>query len=135
MEPSAISYKDGKEVLIKEIKTTGEPVSVRLTADRQTIKADGKDLSFITVEALDADGNPVPVADNLIEFLVEGDGTIVGTDNGDPTDSNSLKKPVRKLFSGKALAVVQSDKKAGTITLKAKSEGLKDASIEITCKL
>jgi len=127
----AVSYKDGKEVLAKEIKTTGEPVSIRLTADRQTIKADSKDLSFVTAEALDADGNPVPVADNLIEFSVEGYGSIAGTDNGDPTDSNSLKKPVRKLFSGKALVVVQSNKHSGSITLRAKSDNLKEASIVI----
>jgi beta-galactosidase len=127
----AISYKDGKEVLTKEIKTTGEPVSISLTADRQAIKADGKDLSFITVEALDAEGSPVPVADNLINFTVEGNGFIAGTDNGDPTDSNSLKKPVRKLFSGKALVVVQSRKEAGTITLRAQSDSLKEAVINI----
>jgi len=130
----AVSYKDGKEVLTREVKTTGDPIFIRLTADRQTIKADGKDLSFITVEALDAEGNPVPVADNLINFTIEGDGFIAGTDNGDPTDPNSLKKPSRKLFSGKALAVVQSHKKAGKIILKATSSNLKQASIEINSK-
>ena len=130
----AVSYKDGKEVLTREVKTTGDPISIRLTADRQTIKADGKDLSFITVEALEAEGNPVPVADNLINFTIEGDGFIAGTDNGDPTDPNSLKKPSRKLFSGKALAVVQSHKKAGKIILKATSSNLKQASIEINSK-
>lgn len=130
----AVSYKDGKEVLTREVKTTGDPVSIRLTADRQTIKADGKDLSFITVEALDAEGNPVPVADNLINFTIQGDGFIAGTDNGDPTDPNSLKKPSRKLFSGKGLAVVQSHKKAGKIILKATSSNLKQASIEINSK-
>lgn len=130
----AVSYKDGKEVLTREVKTTGDPISIRLTADRQTIKADGKDLSFITVEALDVEGNPVPVADNLINFTIEGDGFIAGTDNGDSTDPNSLKKPSRKLFSGKALAVVQSHKKAGKIILKATSSNLKQASIEINSK-
>ena len=130
----AISYKNGKEILTKEIKTTGDPVSIRLIADRQIIAADGKDLSFVTVEVMDADGNPVPVADNLISFSIDGNGVITGTDNGDPTDSNSLKKPSRKLFSGKALAIVQSNKKSGKIILKAKSEGLKEATIEITTK-
>lgn len=130
----AVSYKDEKEVLTREVKTTGDPVSIRLTADRQTIKADGKDLSFITVEALDAEGNPVPVADNFINFTIEGDGFIAGTDNGDSTDPNSLKKPSRKLFSGKGLAVVQSHKKAGKIILKATSSNLKQASIEINSK-
>lgn len=130
----AISYKNGKEVLTREIKTAGEPVSIRLTADRQTIKAGGKDLSFITVEALDSEGNIVPVADNLINFAIEGPGIIAGTDNGDPTDSVSLKKPQRKLFSGKALVVVQSGKSRGDIILKAVSEGLKGMDIKIKSK-
>jgi beta-galactosidase len=130
----AVARKNGKELLNKEIKTTGEPVSIRLTADRKTIQADGKDLSFVTVEALDAEGKAVPVAQNKINFSVEGVGFIAGTDNGDPTDGVSLKKPSRNLFNGKALVVIQAGKKAGKITLKATSEDLRETSIVITAK-
>lgn len=130
----AISYKDGQQVLSKEIRTAGEPASIRLTADRTSLAADGKDLSFITAEVLDANGIPVPIADNLIDFTLVGNGTIVGTDNGDATDSHSLKKPQRKLFSGKAIAVVQSQKKKGRVVLTAQSSGLKSASIEVDVK-
>lgn len=130
----AISYKDGQQVLSKEIRTAGEPASIRLTADRTSLAADGKDLSFITAEVLDANGIPVPIADNLIDFTLVGSGTIVGTDNGDATGSHSLKKPQRKLFSGKAIAVVQSQKKKGRVVLTAQSSGLKSASIEVDVK-
>jgi beta-galactosidase len=130
----AISYKDGKEVLTQEVKTTGEPASIRLTADRQTIAADGKDMAFVTVEALDSEGNVVPTAGDFIRFEVEGHGTIAGTDNGDPTDPNSLKKPARSLFNGKALVVVQSNSAAGVVKLKASSEKLKSAAIELRTK-
>ena len=130
----AVSYKDGKEVMTQEIKTAGDPVSIRLTADRQTIHADGKDLSFVTVEALDKEGNVVPVAENKINFNVEGAGFIAGTDNGNPIDGVSLKRPDRNLFNGKALVVVQAGKKQGTITLKAKSENLGETSLAITVK-
>jgi beta-galactosidase len=127
----AISYKNGKQVLTKEIKTAGEPASILLTADRRTITANGKDLSFVTVEILDKEGNVVPTANNFIQFSVEGQGSIAGTDNGDATDPNSLKKPERKLFNGKALAVIQSNKTAGIVKLKAESENLKGAEIDI----
>jgi beta-galactosidase len=127
----AVSYKDGKQILSEEIKTAGDPVSVRLTADRQTIIANGKDLSYVTVEVLDKDGNVVPTAGNFVRFFAEGNGAIVGTDNGDSTDPNSLKKPERKLFNGKALVVVQSNKAAGVVKLKAESENLKTAELEI----
>ena len=128
----AVSYKDGKEVMTQEIKTTGDPVSIRLTADRQTLKANGKDLSFVTVEALDAEGNAVPIAENKIDFTIEGAGFIAGTDNGNPTDSTSLKKLSRNLFNGKALVVIQAGKKPGNITLKAKSDNLGETNRIIT---
>jgi len=127
----AVSYKDGAQVMTTEIKTAGDPVSIRLTADRQTIKADGKDLSFVTVEVLDKDGNVVPIANNLVRFSIIGNGSIAGTDNGDSTDHNSLKKPERKLFNGKALAVVQSGKASGIVKLKAESENLPSAELDI----
>ena len=130
----AVSRKDGKDVLTREIKTAGEPVSIRLTADRQTIKADGNDLSFVTVELLDKDGNASPLANQLVKFNVEGNGFIAGTDNGDQNDHVSLKKPERHLFYGKCLAIVQNNGKAGAITLKADVEGLPTQKIEISCK-
>ncbi|PXV64722.1 beta-galactosidase [Dysgonomonas alginatilytica] len=127
----AVSRKNGKEVLSREIKTAGKPVSIRLTADRNKITADGKDLSFVTAEVLDAEGIPVPTADSFIKFSIEGNGFITGTDNGNPTDSLSLKKPERRLFSGKAIAVIQSARKDGKIVLRASSEGLESNSVEI----
>lgn len=129
----AVSSKNGKEVLSREISTAGESVSILLTADRSTIKADGKDLSFVTAEVVDANGTPVPEADHLIQFSLEdtGLGSIVGTDNGDPTDHLSLKSPERKLFNGKCMVVVQAPKSQGIIKLKATSALIKGASLEI----
>jgi len=130
----AISRKNGKTVLTEEIRTASTPVKIRLTADRNTIKADGKDLSFVTVEISDKDGNTYPLADQLVRFSVEGNGTIAGTDNGDQNDPNSLKKPERKLFFGKCLAIVQNNGKPGTIILTATVDGLPTAKLNIICK-
>ena len=127
----AVSRKNGKEVLTKEIKTAGEPVSIRMTADRKAITADGKDLSYVTVELLDKDGNASPLADQLVKFTVEGEGAIVGTDNGDQNDHVSLKKPERHLFYGKCLAIVQSTFSGGNIVLKASVEGMPVQQISI----
>jgi beta-galactosidase len=127
----AISRKAGKTVLETEVTTAGIAATLRLTADRDKLQATGKDLSYITVEALDKDGKVVPLADNLIQFSIDGAGIIAGTDNGDATDSNSLKKPERKLFNGKCLVVVQSTKNAGEITLNATSPDLTTAKKKI----
>lgn len=119
----AVSYKDGKEVARDVRYTTGEPVSLRLTADRSTIDADGYDLSYITVEALDANGRAVPTADCMLHFEVSGEGELVGIDNGNAADTLSLKGRDKALFSGKALAVVRSVKDCpGTATLTVSSQ-------------
>ena len=72
----AISRKNGKIILTKEIKTAGKPARIELIADKTNLKADGKDLSFVTVRILDKNGNLVPYADNLIEFSITGNGIL-----------------------------------------------------------
>ncbi|MDD3079401.1 MAG: glycoside hydrolase family 2 TIM barrel-domain containing protein [Paludibacter sp.] len=130
----AISRKGGKTVLEKEMKTAGLPMSIKLSADRPAIKADGYDLSFVTVELLDKDGTLCPLANNLVKFSVMGTGFIAGTDNGNENDHNSLKKPERNLFYGKCLAIIQNNGKPGTITLTAEVAGLPVAKTEIRCE-
>lgn len=130
----AVSRKDGKVVLTKLINTVNQVANIRMQADRSTITADGKDLSFVTVELLDKDGNASPIANQLVKFTIEGEGDIVGTDNGDQNDHVSLKKPERHLFYGKCLAIVQTNGKVGAITLKASVEGLPTQQIVINAK-
>ena len=130
----AVSKKDGKIVLTKEIKTAGKPAKIELTADRKSIKADGKDLSFITARVVDAAGNIVPDADNLIQFSVKGDAEIAGTDNGLQTSMESFKSSRHKAFNGLALVVVQSKEKEGNVIVTASSQSLQTASLIISTK-
>jgi len=130
----AVSRMNGADVLTKEINTAGKPVSIRMTADRSFIAADGKDLSYVTVELVDKEGNASPLADRLVKFTVEGQGAIVGTDNGDQNDHVSLKNPERHLFYGKCLAIIQSTAKGGNIVLKASVDGLPAQGITIVSK-
>ncbi|MNK73952.1 Beta-galactosidase [compost metagenome] len=127
----AVSRKNGKEVLVREIKTAGDPAKIELIADRKQIKADGKDLSFITVRILDAAGNVVPNADNLVDFKVAGAGFIAGVDNGFQASLEPFKASYRKAFHGLCLAILQATEKAGTIQLTATSAGLSSSSIVI----
>jgi len=127
----AVSRRNGKEVLVREIKTAGDPAKIELIADRKQIKADGKDLSFITVRILDKDGSVVPDADNLVDFNVEGAGFIAGVDNGFQASLEPFKASYRKAFHGLCLAILQATEKAGVIKLKATSAGLASAVIEV----
>ena len=126
-----VSRKDGKVVVEKEIHTAGEPAQIRLSADRTEIQADGADLSFITVEIVDKDGNLCPNADNLVSFDVQGAAFIAGVDNGNQTSMESFKAPHRKAFYGKCLVVLQNNGERGNIQLNAVSEGLEKAMLNI----
>ncbi|HTH83715.1 MAG TPA: beta-galactosidase GalB [Mucilaginibacter sp.] len=130
----AVSRKNGKVVLTKEIRTAGAPAKIELTADRKNIKADGSDLSFITAKVLDKDGNVVPNADNLINFKINGQAIIASVDNGDPVSHEPFKANYRKAFHGLALAIVQAKEKAGSITFTASSKGLQGASVVLVSK-
>lgn len=130
----AVSRKNGKTILTKEVKTAGKPATIELKADRNIIRSDGKDLSFVTVSVLDANGNLVPDADNLVQFKISGEGFIAGVDNGYQASMESFKANHRKAFNGVCLAIIQSQEKSGEIILEATSEGLKSASITIKSK-
>jgi len=103
-------------------ETTGDSVSIKLTADRTEIKADGEHVAVIRVEVLDKEGRHVPTASNMISFKVSGEGTLIGVGNGDPNCQESDKEPQRSLFNGLAQVIVQANKTPGTITLEAYTE-------------
>jgi len=127
----AVGRKNGKQVIIDEIHTTGEPAALRITQDSSLLRADGKDVALIHVDIVDADGNVVPNASNLIGFTVSGNGKLLGADNGDTHDDNSFKLTSRKAFNGHAYAVLQANRKPGDIKLIVQSDGLKPTSLLI----
>ena len=126
-----MSYRDGREVLRTVRETAGPAASLRLTADRSIIAADGYDLSYVTVEAVDSAGIPVPTADAMLHFSVRGKGELFGIDNGNAADTLCLKGTQKALFSGKALAVIRSlpgRKGRATLTVSA---GFAETTLEI----
>jgi beta-galactosidase len=130
----AISRKKGQVVLTKEVKTAGKPAKIVLIPDRNIIKADGADLSFVTVKITDANGVLVPNADYLVNFTISGEGFIAGVDNGYQASLEPFKANYRKAFNGMCLAIIQSNGKPGKITLEASSEVLLNGKIEIKCE-
>ena len=126
-----VSRLNGRDVMTKEIATAGEPAQIKLTPDRTVLKADGTDLSFVTVEILDKEGNLCPNADNQVKFNVEGNGFVAGVDNGNQISLERFKASQRKAFYGKCLVVVQNSGKKGTINLEAVSDGLNADIVKI----
>ncbi|WP_368105369.1 discoidin domain-containing protein [Bifidobacterium bifidum] len=113
------------------VTTTGKAAKLKADADRKTITADGKDLSYIEVDVTDANGHIVPDAANRVTFDIKGAGKLVGVDNGSSPDHDSYQADNRKAFSGKVLAIVQSTKEAGEITVTAKADGLQSSTVKI----
>ena len=113
------------------VTTTGEAAELSASVDRTEIAADGAELSYITVDVTDEDGNIVPDAANNVKFTVEGEGKLVGVDNGKQDDHQSYQDANRDAFNGQLVAIVQSTKTAGEITVTASAEGLDPATVTI----
>ena len=122
---------NGKAVAEKVMKTAGEPYKIVLEADRNSIEADGKDISFVNVKIVDKEGNFCPTDEREISFKVKGAGVFKAVANGNPSSLESFQTPKMKLFSGQLTALVQSAEKGGIITLEATAKGVKAGKISI----
>jgi beta-galactosidase len=127
----AVGTKDGKIVATAEIFTTSQPASIGLSADRESIVADHRDVAHLTLQILDNKARVVPTADNEVTVEIEGAGSLLGADNGDPASHEDYKSNRRKAFNGMCLAIVQSTGKPGQIRVTASSPALKSASVTV----
>jgi beta-galactosidase len=128
----AVGKREGRMEVVTEIVTTGDAYSVHLSADRERIAADRRDVAHVRVEVRDAQGRVVPNADQEIQFAVEGAGQLIGVDNGDPFSHESYQARRRRAFHGLCLAVVQSTARAGRIRVTAAAAGLQPAELTLT---
>lgn len=128
-----IAYKNGAKWAEDSVQTTGAPYCLQLEADKSSIRNDGQELAFITVNITDRNGLCVPTACNLLTCeILEGDGEIVATDNGDATCHIVFSAPERPAFNGKMLVIVRAKENGRkSIRLKVTSPGLKEAIIKI----
>jgi beta-galactosidase len=130
----AVGSRDGKVVATAEIATAGDPAAIDLTVDRETLAANRRDVAHVVVRILDAQGRVVPTADNEIAFEIQGQGKIIGLDNGNPVSHESYKGTHRKAFNGLCLAIVQSTATPGRIRLSASAPGIKAASVVLATR-
>jgi beta-galactosidase len=131
-ELKVVAHKSGKKWAEDVVKTTDEPAMLAASADRDQVRADGEDLSFITVRITDKNGLTVPRANNQIKFESEGPGEVIATDNGDPTSFVPFPSHEREAFNGLALVIVRSKSgELGSITVTAESPGLGEAQVVI----
>lgn len=132
-ELKVVAYKNGEEWAEEVVKTTGQAKGLAAVANRDAIRADGRDLAFVTVRVTDKEGLTVPIAKNSITFAIEGPGEIVATDNGDPANFTPFPSHERKAFNGLCLVIVRGRPgQPGKIQLTALGEGLESGTTIIT---
>ena len=128
-----VAYKNGKPWAADTVQTAGAAAKLQLQADRSLIKANGTDLSFITLKVTDANGVLAPEASDLISFSISGPGEIVATDNGDAANLEPFPSWERNAFKGLALVIVRAKKGTpGIITVTAAAKGLAPATLVIS---
>jgi beta-galactosidase len=128
-ELKAIAYEKGEQVETRMLVTASSPARITLSADRSSLAASGQDLSFIQVELLDAEGNRCTTAEELVEFEIEGPGTIAAVGSSNPMSPESFQQPRRKTYQGRCLVIVRTTKEGGEIRLKASTGELPPVSI------
>jgi len=127
----AVARKNGRDLLTDEIRTSGPATRVVLTPDRSPIRSDGRDLSFVTVSVVDANGIPVPDAEPMVHVSLTGSASVAGVDNGDETNHERFQRDSVRLFAGKAVVIVRAGRQAGMVTLTATSGDLRPASLQL----
>src|SRR5207247_705390 len=116
--------------LTATLETNGSPAKLSLIAERKEISADGRDLSVVQVQVLDAQNRLVPIAGSPIEFHLSGNGSLIGVGNGNPSSHEADKADRRHAFNGLCMAIVASIRQPGELRLEATSPGLAPAVIE-----
>ncbi|HEY8984918.1 MAG TPA: glycoside hydrolase family 2 TIM barrel-domain containing protein [Streptomyces sp.] len=129
-ELKAVARRGGKAVATDVLRTAGAPHAVRLTADRNSLPADGRSLVFVTADVVDARGTVVPDAEHLLTFTVDG-GSLAGLDNGRQESAEKYQASTRTAFHGKALAIVRAGGEPGTLKVTAAGEGLRTGTVAV----
>lgn len=128
----AVAYDEEGTVIATDVQSSfGDPVSVVLKPEKESILANGEDLLFVEITTVDKDGIFVANSRSRMNVSVTGAGRLVGLDNGDSTDFEQYKGTSRKLFSGRLIAIIAAKTEEGNIELEVTSPSLNSASLSI----
>lgn len=127
----AVARNAGRKVAEQRLETAGRAVAMSAEVENTDWKADGMNLQYIRVYAVDSKGRRVPTADNEVKFSVNGEATLLATDNGDHYTNDTFTAPVRKMHEGFVMAILRSTMKPGRVNVKITAEGLKPVTLKL----
>lgn len=128
---SAVGYNASNKVKESSLVTTGKPAKIIAKPLWTTLKADGADISIIELSIVDANGNLVPEANNIVSASVKGAGTFVGFDSGNMEYEGSYQASKRDAYRGRLNVLVKSNENAGEITIKLSAKGLSGTEVKL----
>ncbi len=129
---TAIARNNGKEVARHELQTTGKAVRLKaVVEDEGNFTADGMDLQYIRVYAVDSKGRTVPVSGEDVTFAVEGEASLTAVDNGDHYTNELFNVNHKKLHNGFVMAILRSTTTAGKVNVKISAEKLKGLTLKL----
>ncbi len=126
-----LAWKEGELIGEESVQTAAAPATLHLSADKSKLQPGRDDLCYVTIQAVDKQGRPCPLAMNTLKIEVEGEGQFAGVCNGDPQSLVSFRSMNYPLFYGKAVVVLRAGQKQGTLSLKVSAEGMKAAKLDI----
>ena len=121
-EPGTVTvraYKDGQKTGTNRLSSGGEG-SLLLHADRKVLRADHRDLAFVSILHSDQNGVIIPNDDIEVSVTVEGAGVLQGLGSARPWGEENFYEGKCTTFCGKAMAVVRPEC-AGKIVLSVQS--------------
>ena len=127
----AIARNSGREVARDTLRTAGKAVAVRLLPDKKSLGLGWDDVAHVVAELVDANGTVVPDAADLVRFELSGPGKIVAVDSGSVVSTEPFQASEREAFQGRCLAILRA-KGGGELTLSARVEGMKPASVQLS---
>jgi beta-galactosidase len=130
----AVAKNVGVEVARHAIETTGKAVALKIETENPDWKADGMDLQYVKVYAIDSKGRIVPTNDGEVTFDVSGSAKLIAVDNGDHTSDELFAGNRRKLHNGFAMAILRSTQNAGEVKINVSATGLKKAEAKMVTR-
>ena len=127
----AVARNHGRKVATDELRTAGKPAKIVLTADRKKLAPGWDDVAFVTATVVDAKGEVIPNASDLIAFKIAGPGVIAAVDSADNASHESFQANDRRAYAGRCVAALKATAPSGKITLTATAPGLGEASITL----
>ncbi|MGD9929385.1 MAG: glycoside hydrolase family 2 TIM barrel-domain containing protein [Mangrovibacterium sp.] len=132
---TAVAGINGTEVARHRLETTGKAVAFRIETENWDWKADGMDLQYVKVYAVDSKGRVVPTVEGDIRFDISGEAKLIAVDNGDHnTDKVFSEGNAVSLHNGFAMAILRSTQTSGNVHVSILADGMKNAEKKLVTR-